>query len=53
VLRFDRVAFSETLPKSTWEPTSEEAGDVLELEPKDYSRFLRAISGYKKKAKKE
>jgi len=53
VLRFDRVAFSETLPKSTWEPTTEEAGDVLELEPKDYSRFLRAISGFKKKEKKE
>jgi len=44
VLRFDRVAFSKTLPASTWEPTTEEAGDVLELEPKDYSRFLRAIS---------
>jgi hypothetical protein len=53
VLRFDRVAFSEKLPAATWEPTSEEASDVLELEPKDYSRFLRAITGYKKKAKKE
>ena len=53
VLRFDRVAFAEKLPASTWEPTSEEAGDVLELEPKDYNRFLRAISGYKKKPKKE
>ena len=52
VLRFDRVDFSEKLPASTWEPSSEEAGDVLELEPKDYSRFLRAISGFKKKAKK-
>lgn len=53
VLRFDRVAFSDKLPASTWQPTSEEAGDVLELEPKDYSRFIRAISGYKKKPKKE
>lgn len=51
VLRFDRVEFSEKLPASTWEPSSEEAADVLELEPKDYSRFLRAITGFKKKAK--
>lgn len=53
VLRFDRVDFSAKLPASTWEPTSEEAADVLELEPKDYSRFLRAITGFKKKAKAE
>ena len=53
VLRFDRVEFSDKLPASTWEPSSEEAGDVLELEPKDYSRFLRAITGFKKKEKEK
>jgi hypothetical protein len=45
VLRFDEVQFAKSLPESTWAPGSEEAGDVLELTPKEYSRFLRAIGG--------
>lgn len=47
VLRFDEVEFASDLPESTWEPGPAEAGDVLELEPKEYSRFLRAIGGGK------
>ena len=45
VMRFDDVQFAKELPKSTWEPGADEAGDVLELTPKEYSRFLRAIGG--------
>jgi hypothetical protein len=45
VLRFDDVVFAKELPESTWEPGTAEAGDVLELTPKEYSRFLRAIGG--------
>lgn len=47
VLRFDDVQFAKELPQETWEPSSAEAGDVLKLEPKEYSRFLRAIGGGK------
>jgi hypothetical protein len=45
VMRFDDVKFAKDLPESTWEPAPEDAGDVLELTPKEYSRFLRAIGG--------
>jgi len=48
VLRFDEVTFAKELPESLWEPSAEEKGDVLELSPKEYSRFLRAIGGVKK-----
>lgn len=48
VLRFDEVTFAKELPESLWEPSAEEAGDVLKLSPKEYSRFLRAIGGAKK-----
>jgi hypothetical protein len=45
VLRFDDVQFAKELPEKTWKPASGE--DVLELNPKEYSRFLRAIGGGK------
>ena len=45
VMRFDEVQFAKELPESTWKPGPEETGDVLELTPKEYSRFLRAIGG--------
>jgi hypothetical protein len=45
VMRFDDVRFAKELPDSTWEPGPGEAGDVLDLTPKEYSRFLRAIGG--------
>jgi hypothetical protein len=47
VLRFDDVQFVKELPEETWEPSASEAGDVLRLEPKEYSRFLRGIGGGK------
>lgn len=47
VLRFEDVQFAKELPDETWEPSSAEAPDVLRLEPKEYSRFLRAIGGVK------
>lgn len=47
VLRFDDVQFAKELPEATWEPSSAEAADVLRLEPKEYSRFLRALGGGK------
>jgi hypothetical protein len=49
VLRVDDVRFAKELPGSIWSPSVEEAGDVLELKPKEYSRFLRAIAGSKGK----
>lgn len=45
VVRFDQVAFSESLPATTWRPSEQESADYLELRPKDYSRFLGAITG--------
>lgn len=45
VMRFDDVKFAKELPESTWKPSAEEQSDVLELKPKEYSRFLRAIGG--------
>lgn len=47
VLRFEDVQFAKELPEATWQPSAAEAADVLELEPKEYSRFLRAIGGGK------
>jgi hypothetical protein len=44
VLRFENVQFAKELPAETWKPTPEQAGDVLELKPKEYSRFLRGIN---------
>jgi hypothetical protein len=44
VLRFDEVKFAKELPEETWKPTPEQAGDVLRLETKEYSRFLRGIN---------
>ncbi len=44
VLRFDDVQFAKELPADTWKPTPDQAGDVLNLEPKEYSRFLRGIN---------
>ena len=52
VLRFEQVAFSESLPASTWKPSTEESADYLELRPKDYGRFLRAITGGEEAKKK-
>jgi hypothetical protein len=45
VMRIDDVRFAKELPDSTWEHGTDDAGDALELTPKEYSRFLRAIGG--------
>jgi hypothetical protein len=44
VVRFERVEFSPTLPESTWEPTSEQAADVLKLDPVRYQQLLGTIA---------
>ncbi len=49
VLRIERSSFSATLPESLWKPSAEEADDVLQLSPKEYSRFLHAIGGLRRK----
>jgi len=43
VVRFERVEFSPTLPETTWEPTSEQAGDVLKLDPPRYQQLLETL----------
>jgi hypothetical protein len=45
VLRIDELLISGKLPGATWQPTAEQAAETLDLTPKDYSRFLRAIGG--------
>lgn len=43
VVRFERVEFAPSLPESTWEPTSEQAADVLKLDPARYQQLLGTI----------
>lgn len=43
VVRFEKVDFAPKLPDSTWEPTSEQAGDVLKLDPIRYQQLLGAL----------
>lgn len=43
VLRFDKVDFPTKLPDSTWEPTAEEAGDVLKLDAPRYLQLVGSI----------
>lgn len=42
-VRFERVEFSRTLPEATWEPNSEEAGDVMKVSPARYQQLLKAL----------
>ena len=42
-VRFERVEFSRTLPEATWEPTTEEAGDVMKVSPARYQQLLKAL----------
>jgi hypothetical protein len=41
-VRFQRVEFSPKLPPETWQPTGEQAGDVLKLDP---ARFRELLGG--------
>jgi len=43
VLRFDHVEFAPKLPESTWEPTPEQAADVLKLDPARYQQLLGTL----------
>ena len=43
VVRFENLQFAPKLPESTWEPTSEQAGDVLKLDPKRYMQLLGTL----------
>ena len=42
-VRLESVEFSKALPETTWEPSSEEAGDVLEVSPARYQQLLKAL----------
>jgi hypothetical protein len=41
-VRFQHVEFSPILPAETWQPTAEQAGDVLKLDP---ARFRQLLGG--------
>ncbi|HEY3901278.1 MAG TPA: hypothetical protein VGM54_21900 [Chthoniobacter sp.] len=43
VVHFDQLQFAPKLPESTWEPTSEQAADVLKLDPARFQQLLGAI----------
>ena len=43
VVRFEHLEFAPTLPESTWEPTSEQAGDILKLDPARYQQLLGTL----------
>ncbi|MEI9898313.1 MAG: hypothetical protein WDN28_31765 [Chthoniobacter sp.] len=43
VLRFERLEFTPKLPDSTWDPTSEQAGDILKLDPVRYQQLLGTL----------
>jgi len=43
VVRFQQVDFSPTLPDSTWQPTPEQAGDLLTLDAPHYQQLLEAL----------
>jgi len=43
VVRFEHLEFAPKLPESTWEPTSEQAGDILKLDPVRYQQLLGTL----------
>ncbi len=42
-VRFERVEFSKSLPPETWQPTAEQAADVLQLDAARYGQLLGAL----------
>jgi hypothetical protein len=44
-LRLDEVRFTPALPKETWKPTEEQAGDVREISPAEFGQLLKAVGG--------
>lgn len=43
VVRFTQVEFSPALPESTWQPTAEQADDVLTLDAPRYQQLLETV----------
>ncbi len=43
VVRVEQLEFSPTLPASTWEPTAEQAADVLQLDAPRYQQLLESL----------
>ena len=43
VVRFEQVEYSPTLPESTWQPTTEQAGDILKLDAPHYQQLLETF----------
>lgn len=43
VVRVEQLEFSPTLPASTWEPTPEQAADVLQLDAPRYQQLLESL----------
>ena len=44
VVRFERLEFSKALPPETWQPTAEQAGDILRLDAARYGQLLEFIT---------
>lgn len=42
-VRFQHVEFSPKLPPQTWQPTAEQAGDILKLDPARFRQLLGGI----------
>ena len=42
-VRFQHVEFSPKLPPETWQPTAEQAGDVLKLDPARFQQLLNGL----------
>lgn len=43
VVRFQQVEFSPALPENTWQPTPEQAADLLTLDAPHYQQLLEAL----------
>ena len=44
VVRCERLEFSKALPPETWQPTAEQAGDILRLDAARYGQLLEFIT---------
>lgn len=46
-VRFSKVEFLPSLPKTTWKPAPEQADDVLKISPERFDQLIRALLGSK------
>ena len=44
-VRLEDVRFVAALPETTWEPTAEQAADILQISPARYEQLLKLIGG--------